>query len=150
MFTLHGYLEYDPRSEDATRKGHMNWWMKVNVHSSLGVYYAAWVKKEMKLHVNRPLWGSHITVNRGEVPRNQRVWKKYEGRAVEFEYDPILQMNDQYCWLTVKSQELESIRKELGLHPVPRVPFHITVGNFKNTVPLQNKPVTWVKFPWEN
>lgn len=102
-------------------------------------YYFALVPKYVWPRLNRQKWRAHISVVRNAKPRNMEVWKKHEGKLVEFEYDSFIRNDQMYYWLNAFSPALEEIRKELGL-PVAdgftRSPdgshrFHITIGNLK-------------------
>lgn len=147
MFKGKGKLVYDPHSEASKFNF---WWAKVDVHPSIIRYYQHWIQKEMNTRVNTPIWKAHITVVRGEQPKNKVAWKKYQGKLIHFDYDPVFKMSDKYFWLTVHSKELSEIRVELGLTPEPRVPFHITIANLKNIEGnKKDKTPKWVKFPWE-
>lgn len=147
MFKAKGKIIYDPKS-DASKFNF--WWCKVDVHPSIIHYYQYWVKRELGIHLNTPIWKAHITVVRGEEPKKKFLWKKYEGREIVFEYSPALRMSETYTWIQVESPDLEELRVELGLKPQPRVPFHITIGNTKNVTPMKKKAVPFQLFPWEN
>ena len=150
MFEIKATLKYDPYHPDAIRKGQRSWWMKADLPDSIRLYYADWIRKETGLHLNRPMWGNHVTVIRGEQVKNVKAWKKYDGDAVLLRYSENIQMSDKYAWLPVESLDLEDIRVELGLYPQPRCPFHATIGNFKTTTPPIKKKVAFVTFPWES
>lgn len=149
MFKGHCKLIYDPVHPDAKRKGFQSSWLKADVSNSIRNYYSWWVAREARMIMNKPLWSSHITVIRGETPKRAEFWKKYEGKIIEFSYSIPICMSDKYCWLKVVAPELEAIRMELGLSRQPRVPFHLTIGNFKNVEPVKEKKVQWTQFPWE-
>ncbi len=148
MFKAKGKLIYDPRTDASKFK---SWWAKVDVPSSIIRYYQYWVRRELGLKLNTPIWKSHITVLRGEAPKKEWLWKKYQGKEIEFSYSPDLRMSETYVWLPVYSPELEGIRAELGLRPQPRVNFHITVGNTKNLEKVtEETKVPFRVFPWED
>lgn len=149
MFKATGQLIYDPKSQIATRKGFQSWWMILDAHQSIPYYYRYWIKRELGHQLNAPVWRSHITVCRGEQPKKQWNWKKYEGRKIEFEYSPEIRFSEIYAWVPVFSKDLEEIRVELGLSPQPRVPFHWTIGNRKNQPESKQRACTAVTFPWE-
>ena len=149
MFKATGKLIYDPRSEAASRKGFQSWWMILDTPESIPYYYRYWLKREIGLSLNAPVWRSHVTVCRGETPKKQWNWKKYEGRRITFEYSPEIKLSETYAWLSIYSRELEEIRVELGLAPQPFVRFHLTIGNTKNKPEPKQRVCTAVTFPWE-
>lgn len=151
MFKATGKIHYDPRHPDATRKGFQSWWLIVSTPESIPRYYRHWVEKELGLSLNRPLWLSHVTVSRGEVPTKPWNWRKHHDKVIEFVYSPEIKFSETYAWLTVESPQLEEIRVELGLRPLPRVKFHLTLGNRKNRTEKKERPQGMFTkvFPWE-
>jgi len=165
----YGYLKYDPRHIETRYK---DWWLILQCSEGIALYYRYWIQKEAtwevhsrdwlnkaKLNPNldrhwpvtqkgikltRSAWGPHVSVVRGEKPLNIKLWKKYDGKKVWFEYDPkYLNTNGKHWWFRVISPELESIRQELGLTPQPEYfhrdsqtqrvnPFHLTIGHMLN------------------
>ncbi len=148
MFKAKGKLVYDPKTDSSKFNF---WWAKVDVPQSIVFYYQYWVRKELGIKLNMPMWKSHITVIRGEEPKLKHFWKRYQNEAVEFEYSPELRLSETYVWLTATCPRLEQIRTELGLRPTPRVPFHITIGNTKNLDKItEDVKLPFKTFPWEN
>lgn len=165
-----GYLKYDPKNLETRYK---DWWLILKCDDNLTAYYRYWIEKcypfsvpsykwlekagiENNLDVYwnitqhgvrtiRSAWGSHISVIRGERPRDISLWKKYEDKKISFEYDPAyINTNGKHWWIRVISSELEEIRLELGLTAQPmyfhrqskeqRVnPFHLTLGHSVTT-----------------
>jgi hypothetical protein len=82
-------------------------------------------------------YAPHVTVVRHERPRMD-AWKRYEGKRVDFLYDPWVYNDETYWWLSVSCDFLKQVRIELGLKPTRFTPqdalggFHMTVGNTKN------------------
>lgn len=164
MLQSFGYLNYDPKNI-LTR--YEDWWLILRCDEGLTAYYRKWVEREYPIKVdsqdwlkkaeldenqsswlitqhgvkiNKSVWGSHVSVIRGEVPRNKSVWSKYQNKKIMFEYDPAyLNTNGKHWWFRIFSPQLEQIRKELGLTSQPRSfnsngksylnPFHITIGS---------------------
>ncbi len=147
MFKTFVTLHYDPK-HDASKFN--SWWLKADFPRSIADYYRYWIKRELGMHLNTPLWKSHVTVIRGEEPRKPWNWKKHEGRKIEVSYSPEIKMSETYAWLAVESKELEAIRVELGLTPQPRVRFHATLGNTKGINQKPKKLQVSKIFPWEN
>lgn len=115
-------------------------WFKVfvDVDQGLSDYYRSLIPKHIV--TNRPMYPAHVSVVRREVPQKMEAWEKYEGKEIEFLYDPTINIGSVYCWLDVFCQELEEIRVELGLSvdsEITRPPegfkrcFHCTIANFK-------------------
>ena len=101
-------------------------------------FYRALLPKTIRW--NRPMYASHISVVRKEVPSNLEFWRKRAGQVVSFWYDNVVGNDEKYFWLPCYSLELESIREELGLifisqlgNPIApfRWSFHITIANTK-------------------
>lgn len=166
MLRSFGYLRYDPKNLETKYK---DWWIILKCDEGLSAYYRHWVEKEWPFEVSskdwlekaevesevqvawpmtqrgvkltKSVWGTHVSVVRGEEPQDKRLWKKYENRKIHFEYDPeYLNTNTKHWWIRVFSPELESLRLELGLTPTPMAfnprqnswnpsPFHITIGH---------------------
>lgn len=86
---------------------------------------------------------AHITIVRlnKEIPLNMEFWGKYENKNIVFEYNPIVQNDENYYWLDAYSEDISKIRKELGLPEyrddtkfggLKRSSYHITIANTKN------------------
>ena len=90
--------------------------------------------------VKKPMYSSHISVVRNEVPPNLNMWGKYQGVKISFEYEPFIYGDELYYWLNAYSSILEDVRVELGLpnisditvSPDRKCKFHITIGNTKH------------------
>lgn len=110
----------------------------VDVDNEIGRYYRSLIPPTHR--VQKPLYNSHISTVRNEMPVNLSVWGKYQNQTIEFEYEPFVYNGELYYWLNVYCQELEDIRLELGLQntsPFTRSPngkhrFHITIANLKH------------------
>lgn len=109
-------------------------WLIGDCDEEIGRYYR-WLIKSFRAatSLQAPLNGPHITVVAGKYEDNIRreYWYRHANKKVEFEYGPELETNGVYYWLPVKSLFLSDIRLELGLFPLPKYPFHLTVGNNK-------------------
>ncbi len=139
MFTAKGKIIYDPRSD---KSAFLPWTCILKLDGeSIGEFYRYWVKKNLGVQLNRTIWKDHITVVRGTEPRFPLAWKKHAGRVLEFTYTPMIYNGPTYYWIQVECPELCKIRRELGLPPYPRVPFHLTVGNVKNVNQEAVKPL---------
>lgn len=83
--------------------------------------YGTWLELES------PMWGTHITVVRGdeEAWKHPR-WLAHKDELVELEYSPILQYHFGFWSLPVRGKRLEALRLELDL--TRHHNFHITIG----------------------
>jgi hypothetical protein len=138
LYTSTGVIRYDPR-HNKTR--HDDWWMILECGRGLVMTYKWLLQKDgtkiipsdhmfdvgvrypvtqRGVYVSESAWKAHVSVSRGVKPRNMKAWGKYEGKRVRFQYSPMVQTNGAHYWLPVISDELDAIRKELGLVKVAR------------------------------
>jgi hypothetical protein len=78
--------------------------------------------------LTRPVWGTHISIIRGEKIPNYHLWGLQANKIVEFQYQPGVLDNGEYFWLKVKSPFLSEIRETYGLTKEPKFGFHLTIG----------------------
>jgi hypothetical protein len=110
----------------------------VDVDNEIGSYYRSLIPKY--LQVRKPMYSSHISIVRNEIPPNLNMWGKYQSTQVSFEYESFIYSGELYYWLNAYSSILEDIRIELGLSnlseytksPDGKHKFHITIGNTKH------------------
>lgn len=135
LYTLKGALRY---FTDGT-----NYRLVVEGDRMLAEYYRSLLPKWYNANGTR--YTPHITVVRWgkEMPQLLEGWGKYEGRVVEYYYDPVVKEGNVYFWLDIFSVELEVIRAELGLvvdstRATPpegfRRFFHMTIANRKTSI----------------
>ena len=104
------------------------WWVILRCDTSIVDYYA-----RMSLGYGRPvtrnkLWGSHISVIKGEVPTKLEAWGKDYG-AVKFYYAHYVRCdNNCHAWVDVWCDKLHELRSDLGLPPKTKMSFHLTIG----------------------
>lgn len=128
-FESTGTIVYDPRGrEGSEHKVSEPWWVLLRCEWDIIEYADYWLKKNGIIVNTKSLYGPHISVVRGENIPNKQLWKKHEGRELKFKYRNQYMHNETYWWVFVDCPELEEIRKELGLKPVPEFPFHLTIG----------------------
>ena len=96
-------------------------------------YYWNWVYRVKNIKLNKPRFGSHISVIRGieEFDRTSELYCKYHNQTIVFIYSCELQTNGDYWWIPVESKSLETLRQELGLKKHPEFGFHLTIGREK-------------------
>lgn len=118
-------------------------------------YYAWFVEKRFKVHLQRPLRGAHVTiVNDRESETNgkwEEIKKKWDGKTVEIvlNIDPLLGVSNRKgnytdWWLTVPyedREEIHSIRTELGLRDRSHFGLHMTIGSAVNSYPRVEKGI---------
>ena len=119
-----GKLKYYPLEGEANNVG----WLILQCDRDLSLYYSWFVQKQLGLRLQHPRLGSHITVVRGEVVKNDFRWNAYPSQTINFYYSNEIKTNGRYWWLNVYSPCLMSIRQELGLEVKPEYDLHVTIG----------------------
>lgn len=149
--TIKAKLVYDPIDVGtATRKGFQFWWAAAMLSNNLTAFYRHLIFLNTGETLTAPMWRSHVSVIRGEQPKNRGAWKKFHGQEFSIQYFPERMMqNDKYVWFPAESAELEEVRAELGLRRTPRTPFHLTIGNRKGNQP-RKVAIPFRTFSWEN
>lgn len=104
------------------------WWLIGTIEGDLTEYYSWHIHKRTGLILQSPAWGAHISIVRGEEPVFKQHWKKYEGREINFSYDPDVRTNGDHWWMRVNSLDMLDIRTELGLPRFPELTLHLTIG----------------------
>ena len=118
MFTSIGVLHYDPKQG----KNYDPWWALLECDEQIADYYS-WQLKKFGVEVwpnSKGLWGTHVSVLKGEPVPNPEAWAKYEG------YQMIRYDNGKHAWVDVYSEHLSTIRMELGFPE--KFWYHLTVG----------------------
>jgi hypothetical protein len=126
VFKAKGTVIFDPTAGEAANK----WWAIVECPKDIIDYYKYWVTKNQKIKISAPLFGSHISIIRGEEPKDKfkHLWRFRHGEEVEFTYTPDYENLGEYWWLNVECPRLVEIRRELGLSDLPDYKFHLTIG----------------------
>jgi hypothetical protein len=103
-------------------------WLVLHCCKETSSYYRHLVGREFRTEaLNRPLWGPHISVVRGE--KSTEDLRHLQGKIVEFSYHPEkIDTNGKHWWIPVTSPDLIKVRIGLGLLPSPEYPFHWTIG----------------------
>ncbi len=121
-FETQGTLTYGPGIRAAIR-----------VDQQVSNFYRSMIPKYYC--VNGQRHPAHITVVRIglERPPNMDVWEKYQGMSVKFEYSNVIERDGVYWFLRCRSEQIESIRQELGLRKYfdRKKGYHLTLGNTK-------------------
>lgn len=128
MFTSTGIIKYDPNRYGMKRR--TEWWAVVNVDREITRYFRWWVQNRYGIILNQPAWDAHISIIRGEKPLKNKMhlWKKYDGKKVEFKYSNIVvQAKKPEFWtVDVYCPFLKKIREEFGFKSDWNQ--HITIG----------------------
>ncbi len=129
MIEIKCILKYDPVPLSGKVETMFKpWWMIATCEGDLTEYYAWHLKKRTGLILQRPAWGAHISVIRGEEPPNKELWKKHQDKEVTLLYDPNVRTNGDHWWMRVHCNELLDIREELGLPRFGALTLHLTLG----------------------
>jgi len=132
LISSQGILRYSVVDPDTYYK------VNVEVDPQISAYYKGLLPKWYKCNQQR--YAPHITVVRKEKPLDLTKWELYEGKVIDFQYEPVVYNDETYYWLNCYSKDLENIRSELGLPiwakyncpPDLKHCFHMTIGNRKN------------------
>lgn len=130
-----GTLRYSPELRPGSHQrrdgGSTRWWLIVEADEELGRYLrhlfllAHWRTRRLQ----GPLWGTHVSVIRGEVPPLPQGWGEGDGAAVDFVLDLRAQETQGFVWCPVQCPALLDLRQRLGLSRQPQLPLHLTLGN---------------------
>ena len=126
MFKSIGKLVYSPRTHLASSDR----WLVLMCDDSISEYYRNMFYREYPYlgKLTRPVWGTHISIIRGEKVPNFNLWRLDENKIVEFDYEPGVRDNGEYYWLNVKCKYLNDLREKYGLKRDPQFGLHLTVG----------------------
>lgn len=122
--------------ESVGKYRYYNTWLIVICDEELARYYRELIRSySPSTKVQPSKHGSHITVIAGkyEPHHKNEFWKKYDGNSVIFQYSTEIQTDGTYFWLPVVCKEFENLRIELGLAPIIPIPWHLTIGNLKQS-----------------
>jgi hypothetical protein len=126
-----GKLVYSPR----THLSSSDRWLVLMADDEISRYYRHLYAKEhpylnggVSTKLTRPVWGTHISIVRGEYIPNIKLWGLDANKIVEFEYQGGVLDNGEYYWMKVSCPYLEDLREKYGLSRQPRFGFHLTVG----------------------
>lgn len=126
-----GRIITNPQPKGRFKTSAREWWMIAEVDDEIGRYhrelFSHWSKAEK---LSMPEWGTHVSLVRGEHPRNADKWHEWDGKIIHFTYGHELQTmsHTPYMWVEAKCPDAEAIRLELGLSKEPEYGFHLTVA----------------------
>jgi hypothetical protein len=124
FITAKAKIIYDPKP--GTKYWEPFWMYATTSFDFIKMYNYFCLKKGWRLDIGTP-HSAHISVVKGEKPKNLNWWKWRNGETIEFRYEPSpYGNNNKHIWIDVYSDELTEIRDKLGLPYRKR--FHITIG----------------------
>ena len=119
-----GKLLYDPGK--GTKKFDP-WWVILECDKGIVDFYI-WLAARNGVVISKNLlWGSHISVVKGEEPPKKENWGKDFGEVRLWHTNIIRTDNGMHAWVDAWSEDLAKIRQELGLTDV-KMSYHITLG----------------------
>ena len=125
--TCSALLDIEPRAYNG--KGGNPWWLIARCDDEIVEYYRWWVQRMYHMKLQRPLFGAHISVMRGEEPTHGHdLWGTHQDVRVEIKYGHELTSVHGYWFLSARCEVLEEVRQSFGLSPQPEFGFHLTIG----------------------
>lgn len=105
-------------------------WALLECDDEIGKMYRSLYSLEYfyKSKIQKPLWGTHISIIRGETLLSQEIKTELVDLAVEFYYIPEVKTNGIHFWLPVLCPILDDIRELFGLG-ASQVAYHLSIGN---------------------
>jgi hypothetical protein len=126
-----GKLVYSPR----THLSSSDRWLVLMCDDEISRYYRHLYTKvyqslngDRPTKLTRPVWGTHISIVRGEFIPNFKLWRTDENKLIEFDYDGGVIDNGEYYWLKATCPYLLDLREKYGLAREPRFGLHLTIG----------------------
>ena len=135
MLRSTGTYRFSPelRKGTHTRRdgGTTRWWLIIDCDPELGRFlrHLFELGHYRTRSLQPPLWGTHISVIRGEQPLMADAWGELDGVAVEFAYMPIVHETNRFAWCQVECPEALALREAFGLSRQSQPPLHLTIGN---------------------
>ncbi len=122
----YGRLEFDPKSGT---KHFEPWWALLITDRDIPRLYGWFLRKYGIATDPNGLWGSHVSVIKGDEPTNKSIWGK-NFQPIEFWYSNHIRWDNQkHAWLDVFSIEMSKIRESMGLPT--KTHYHLTIGRLK-------------------
>jgi hypothetical protein len=114
-------------------------WALLECDDAIGATYRSLYSLEYfyRQKIQRPLWGSHITIIRGEISLCEKIKKELHEMEIEYYYVPSMATNGCHFYLPVICPILDDIRQTFGLGKSP-VNYHLSVGNLKHDISISN------------
>lgn len=126
MFKSVGKLVYSPKTHLSSSQR----WLILACDDQITDYYRKLFYQEFpyKGKLQRPVWGAHISLIRGESIPNEECWRMWNNKWIEFNYYPGVIDNGEYFWMKVSCKQFSVLRRKLGLSDRPKFGFHLTIG----------------------
>lgn len=112
-------------------------WVVIEAPYGVVNYYKAYIERRIWKKLSTSYHKPHITVvpakHNGDFTKH-KLWKKYDGKVVEFKYLPEIYTDSPwfslgtYFWLRVECPIIAEIRTGFGLPPTLKFPPHLTIG----------------------
>lgn len=115
-----------------------DWWLLLSVDPEIVRYYC-WLARTWGIEIEAgSRHGPHISVVKGERPKDKKRWFNSKGTPIDFEYSNVIRDNGYHVWLDVRCPELSKVRQSLGLRPKPYHSFHLTIGRLRHNMGHQS------------
>jgi hypothetical protein len=133
MFRATGIIKFDPENKTKKHEKQSSWKSVVMIQLDCETdrYYSWFVQRRYNLKLNKPIRGSHVTIVSDIVEDKdlfERIKNEYDGKPMEFVYDPDARTNGEHWWLKVTCEEGKNFREKLRLPRDPYWGFHLTLG----------------------
>lgn len=114
---------------------HRDNWLVAHIVDDLGDYYYDIYERAIRsygLDIQKPSWGSHISIVRGEEIPNLDYWDTLHEKDIAFKFNPFFRTNGKHVWLDIHCPSMFDIRRGLGLRARPEYSFHMTICSSKS------------------
>lgn len=129
-----GKIIFDPRAlVDPSGKMFKPWWIIVHLDddNDFGLFYAWLYERQHGIKLQRPAFGPHISVVRGEET-DLKIWEQFKNshhqKKIKFVYELVPHTNGKHVWLRVRCPELNDLREQMGYQREGTWGFHLTLG----------------------
>jgi len=129
-----GKIIFDPKAlADPSGKMFKPWWVIVHLgkDNDFGLFYSWLYERQHGIILQRPAFGPHISVVRGEEIEKDK-WESfkslYHQKDLKFIYEATPRTNGKHVWLRVRCSELNDLREQMGYKREGVWGFHLTLG----------------------
>lgn len=107
-------------------------WTLLECDDQIGAMYRSLYSLEYfyKPKIQKPLWGTHISIIRGEILLSQSTKAEINGIKIEYYYASRMGTNGCHFYLPVICPVLDDIREAFELDK-SLVNYHLSIGNIK-------------------